>query len=111
MLAPEAQLGWSNRQPRPCLQHGVTMLGKKRACALVGSLVAACALPPFAPAGTVLLGRSWQGRPIEAIEVGNPAGTRVLVVGCIHGNETGGIAITRALEQLSPAGLDLWIIP
>ena len=59
----------------------------------------------------MLLGRSWQGRPIEAIEVGNPAGTRVLVVGCIHGDETGGIAITRALEQLSPADIDLWIIP
>jgi protein MpaA len=60
---------------------------------------------------TVLLGRSWQGRAIEAIEVGNPAGTRVLVVGAVHGNETAGIAITDALERLSPAGLDLWIIP
>jgi protein MpaA len=64
-----------------------------------------------ASARTVVRGRSWQGRPITAVEVGNPAGTRVLVVGCIHGNETGGIAIARALERLSPRKLDLWIVP
>ena len=86
------------------------MLSKVRTFALVGLLLAASALPA-ASARTLLLGRSWQGRPIEAIEVGNPSGTRVLVVGAVHGNETAGIAITRALERLSPAGLDLWIIP
>ena len=35
----------------------------------------------------------------------------MLVVGCIHGNETGGISVARALERLSPPGLDLWIVP
>jgi predicted deacylase len=35
----------------------------------------------------------------------------VLVVGCIHGNETAGIAIAQALEQLAPHDLDLWIVP
>jgi protein MpaA len=64
-----------------------------------------------ASARTVLLGRSWQGRPIRAVEVGNPSGTRVLVVGCIHGNETAGIAIADALEHLAPSDLDLWIVP
>jgi protein MpaA len=78
---------------------------------LIASFVAACVLPAAAAARTVLLGRSWQGRPIQAVEVGNPSGTRVLVVGCIHGNETGGIAIAHALERLSPRGLDLWIVP
>jgi protein MpaA len=58
-----------------------------------------------------VLGRSWQGRPIRAVEVGNPSGTPVLVVGCIHGNETAGIAVARALERLSPRDLDLWIVP
>ena len=87
------------------------MLRDVRTFALIGSLLAACALPAPASARTVLLGRSWQGRPIQAIEVGDPSGTRVLVVGSIHGNETGGIAIARALEQLSPRGLDLWIVP
>jgi protein MpaA len=60
---------------------------------------------------TRLLGRSWDGRPIRAVEVGDPSSTRVLVVGCIHGNETGGIPVARALERLSPQGLDLWIVP
>jgi protein MpaA len=58
-----------------------------------------------------LLGRSVDGRPIEAIRVGNPHGTPVLVVGAIHGNETAGIAIARALERLHPRDLDLWIVP
>jgi protein MpaA len=57
------------------------------------------------------LGRSWQGRPIEAVEVGNPSGVRVLVVGCVHGNETAGIPIARALERLAPRDVDLWIVP
>ena len=58
---------------------------------------------------TIQLGRSWLGRPIRAAEEGNPAGTRVLVVGSIHGNETAGIAVARALERVSPSDLDLWI--
>jgi len=79
--------------------------------AFVSVLVSLSIVAP-APARTVLLGRSWQGRPIRAIEVGNPSGTRVLVVGCIHGNETAGIAIADALEHLSsPPDLDLWIVP
>jgi protein MpaA len=35
----------------------------------------------------------------------------VLVIGCIHGNETAGIAVARALERLAPRDLDLWIVP
>ena len=48
---------------------------------LFSVLAVACAVAPPALGSKVFLGRSWQGRPIEAIEVGNPAGTRVLVVG------------------------------
>ncbi len=60
----------------------------------------------------VLLGLSVQGRKIEAVELGDPAAARkVLVVGCIHGNECAGIAIARRLEQLSPPkGVDLWVV-
>ena len=78
---------------------------------LVAPLALACAVAASASGGGLQLGRSWQGRPIEAFEVGNPAGTRVLVVGSIHGNETGGMAVARALERLAPRGLDLWIVP
>jgi protein MpaA len=58
-----------------------------------------------------LLGRSVEGRPITAAEVGDPTGTTVLVVGCIHGNEPAGIAVAVRLERLSPTGVDLWIVP
>lgn len=58
----------------------------------------------------VPLGRSERGRPIVAFRVGNPRGTPVLVVGCIHGTECAGIAIARALEHVR-TNLDLWVIP
>jgi murein peptide amidase A len=59
----------------------------------------------------VLLGRSVEGRRIEAIRVGDRSGTRVLVVGCVHGDEPAGIRVARFLERLSPRGVDLWIVP
>ena len=60
----------------------------------------------------VLLGRSVDGRPIVAYEVGNPTSPRrELVVGCIHGNEHAGIAIARRLERMSLTNVDLWIVP
>jgi murein peptide amidase A len=77
----------------------------------LGALVAFGFLAPFASARGLLLGRSWEGRPIRAIEVGDPAGTPVLIVGCIHGDETAGIAVAHALARLSPHGLNLWIVP
>lgn len=60
-----------------------------------------------------MLGRSEQGRPIIAWESGDPnAKRRVLVVGCIHGNEPAGIAIANAVTRARvPAGTDLWVIP
>jgi murein peptide amidase A len=60
--------------------------------------------------GPVQLGRSDGGRPIVLVRAGDPSATRVLVVGCIHGNEGAGIAVARALEQVR-AGADLWIVP
>jgi protein MpaA len=59
-----------------------------------------------------MLGRSARGRPIDAIALGDPdARRRVLVVGCIHGNETAGIAVARRLARgRPPARVDLWLI-
>jgi len=89
-----------------------------RACVLATLALAASAWAParfarWAVAGSrvVLLGRSLDGRPIRAVEVGDPAGTPVLVVGCIHGNECAGVAIAERLERTSPRGVDLWIVP
>jgi protein MpaA len=62
---------------------------------------------------TVVLGHSLQGRPIRAFEVGDAASPRkLLIVGCIHGNEPAGIAIADALARGPiPRGADLWIVP
>ncbi len=54
------------------------------------------------------LGRSYEGRPIDVVHLAGP-GKRILVVGCIHGNECGGIEVTRLLEQ-SHSKADLWLV-
>ena len=54
------------------------------------------------------LGRSYDGRPIEAVHVRGD-GPRVLVVGCIHGDECEGIEVTRLLERSRPHP-DLWLV-
>jgi murein peptide amidase A len=58
------------------------------------------------------LGRSVDGRPIRAWRIGNPhAKRRVLVVGCIHGDECAGMAVTQRLVNLArPIDFDLWVI-
>lgn len=58
---------------------------------------------------TLLAGPSYEGRPITAVHHGG-AGTRVLVVGSIHGNETAGHAVVRALRRTAPNGFDLWTV-
>jgi murein peptide amidase A len=54
------------------------------------------------------LGRSYEGRPIDVVHVAGP-GKRILVVGCIHGNECEGIEVTRLLARSRPAA-DLWLV-
>jgi protein MpaA len=60
----------------------------------------------------VLVGHSVQGRRITVTASGNPqAARRVLVVGCIHGNECAGTAIARRVERPPPpAAADVWTI-
>jgi len=84
-----------------------------RVLAAIAGLIPLLVLPSGHARGAhvVHLGRSVQGRTIDAYEVGNPSGTKVLVVGCVHGNEPAGIAVARRLEQLAPPDLDLWIVP
>jgi protein MpaA len=54
------------------------------------------------------LGRSYEGRPIQAAHV-DGEGPRILVVGCIHGDECEGIEVTRLLERSRPKA-DLWLV-
>ena len=56
-----------------------------------------------------VLGYSVQHRPIELVHVPGP-GPRVLVVGCIHGNECAGMAVVAALRAVHPRE-DLWLVP
>jgi protein MpaA len=86
--------------------RGASALAVAAALLLIGGPPATAAAPRVE-----LLGRSVQGRPIRVVEVGSRQGTRVLVVGCVHGNEPAGIAVARALEALAPSGVDLWIVP
>lgn len=62
---------------------------------------------------TTTFGSSVQGRPLTVTEIGDPnSARRVLIVGCIHGNERAGIAITTALLKSGPLnGVDVWILP
>jgi protein MpaA len=59
-----------------------------------------------------VVGYSSQGRAIRVHRLGDQASPdKVLVVGCIHGNEDAGVAITRRLVRTTPPlGFDLWVI-
>jgi murein peptide amidase A len=66
-----------------------------------------------ATAVTRTIGYSVEHRAIRIVVVGDPRAPHpVLVVGCIHGNETAGIAVARRLAAgRAPRGTALWIIP
>ena len=85
-----------------------------RGLSLLAAIASAFGSPATADSPTVQqLGRSYEGRPIEIVRVGNPRSPqRVLVVGCIHGNECAGLAVTRRLlGRAEPIPIDLWILP
>jgi len=75
--------------------------------------VAVLALPAQAAGPrSFVIGLSSEGRPITVTVVGSrDAPVRILVVGCIHGNERAGIPIARRLARTSPrSGVALWIV-
>jgi murein tripeptide amidase MpaA len=59
-----------------------------------------------------VIGRSVQGRRIRALRVGAPeAPHTALVVGCVHGTERAGEAVTRRLRAVRvPGDVALWLI-
>jgi murein peptide amidase A len=84
-------------------------LGAVVAITVLGSISASAA--PTVD-GRELLGESSEGRPIRVFHRGDPDEIRVLVVGCIHGDECAGVRIARRLRSGRPRPfLDLWILP
>jgi protein MpaA len=83
----------------------------KRVVLLVAVLL--LLLPSSSPAGRWRIGKSVEGRPIVAMRLGDPSSHhKMLVVGCIHGNECAGRAIVRRLRRTAlPRDLDLWLVP
>jgi murein peptide amidase A len=75
-------------------------------------LTFAAASPAGASVHRYVIGRSEQGRPIRAIERGDPAAPRrLLVFGLVHGNEPAGRAVARRLAATKPPpGLDVWVV-
>jgi murein peptide amidase A len=59
-----------------------------------------------------VIGYSTQGRPIEVRRLGTfGSPRRILVVGCIHGDEDEGVEITRRLVRGGvPQGVEFWIV-
>jgi protein MpaA len=74
---------------------------------------AAVGSPDLSGHRTIRLGQSVHGRQITVIETGDfDSPDKVLVVGCIHGNECAGTAVAAQLARNTPPQeLDLWIIP
>lgn len=89
----------------------------KKAAALL--LLVALTAPTTSPtpvhvrAHRLVIGRSVQDRPIRMIERGRfSAHRKVMIVGCIHGNECAGRAIIRKLREMTaPDDLDLLLVP
>src|SRR5450432_3995037 len=64
------------------------------------------------PRRTVVLGHSVDGRRLVAQVIGpDSARRKVLLLGCIHGNECAGLRIlSAAAARRPPAGVQLWLV-
>jgi protein MpaA len=59
----------------------------------------------------VVIGRSVEDRPITVVRRGTAGGTKVLVVGVIHGDEDAGADILDVLRLADvPDGVELWLV-
>jgi protein MpaA len=60
---------------------------------------------------SLTIGQSAKGRPIKVIAAGDPAGTRILVFGCIHGTECAAVPVAERLRAGSPRSGELLAVP
>jgi protein MpaA len=66
-----------------------------------------------AASARTVVGHSVDGRPIVAVHEGSadPA-LKLVVFGCIHGDETAGMRVARRLIAAgAPRGVELWVVP
>lgn len=83
------------------------------AAAVAGAPSAPAEQPAATAAEAQVIGRSVQGRPITAVQLGDPTAERVaLVVGVIHGDERAGRRIVDRIEGRADElqGVRLWLI-
>ncbi|HUB98737.1 MAG TPA: M14 family zinc carboxypeptidase [Solirubrobacterales bacterium] len=66
-----------------------------------------------AASGRTVIGHSVDRRPIIAVHEGSPdPALKVVVFGCIHGDETAGMRVARRLIAAgAPHGVELWVVP
>jgi len=85
------------------------------AAVMAGAALAAAGPAPTAPSAaseSVVVGRSVEGRHIQAVRVGDPDSPRkALVVGSMHGDEPAGLAVVKALRAARIRDVDLWLVP
>lgn len=86
--------------------------------ALIATILVSAAVSSVAPAPAARIatreriGRSVEGTRLKAVNIGaRSSRTKILVVGCMHGNECAGKAILSKLRDMrSPKGFELWMI-
>ena len=87
---------------------------RRRALAITSMILTTCwvASTTAAEARVVTIGHSVRRRPIRAQVIGpNSAPRKILLVGCIHGNECAGIRILNAISRKRvPPGVQLWLV-
>jgi murein peptide amidase A len=88
-------------------------LTKRPLLAAVLVALVSCLAGPRAAAKRLVIGSSVRGRPIVAWSFGpDRARRKILVVGCVHGNECAGLGIVSALRHTRvPKGVQLWLVP
>ena len=104
------------------MSPGITYAGRRRdrlmarlrvfAITSVFLVAGGIASTPAAEARMVTIGHSLRHRPITAQVLGpDSAPRKVLLVGCIHGNECAGIRILDAISRKPvPTGVQLWLV-
>jgi protein MpaA len=109
-LCPGGRSG-GDRLRRPII--GATSFALTFFIAILGAAPPAPGTPDPTGRRTFTVGSSVDGRPITVVESGDfDSQERVLVVGCIHGNEPAGIAVAdRLIAARPPPEVDLWIVP